>query len=74
MYILKGIGKKIGGKHVGVLVPYVKIRDGSPLSKNNNQVLKVVCTLISKSDTSSNLLKCHYSSLLELISGSKIVK
>lgn len=45
------------GKHVGVLMPYVKISQGSPLLKNNNQVFKVVCTLISKSDTSSNLLK-----------------
>lgn len=45
------------GKHVGVLMPYVKISQGSPLSKNNNQVFKVVCTLISKADTSSNLLK-----------------
>lgn len=38
-------------------MPYVKISHGSPLSKNNNQVFKVVCTLISKSDTPNNLLK-----------------
>lgn len=38
-------------------MPYVKISQGSPLSKNNNQVFKVACTLIPKADTSSNLLK-----------------